>query len=752
LKPANVFLTRGGAKLLDFGLAAMRQAAAADLSQLATEPVPITAEGSVVGTLHYLAPERLDGRAADERSDIYAFGAILYEMLAGSKAFDEPTQARMISAILTRDPAPLTVASPLPSELGAVVMTLLCKDPDDRWQSAGDVAKMLRGIAARLGTPPPSAPVIGSMAHRWPLLVAALAVAALAVVGTLTWRREALTPTPRVPVSFLVGPPAGGALGLTSATVASAQFAVSPDGTSVVFVAKGQDGHEQLFIRRFDEVELRPLVGTRDATYPFWSPDSRQVGFFADQQLKTIAVAGGPAQSICQVNNGRGGTWSSAGEIIYAAADNPLFRVSISERIPSELGPLPAGQTGQRWPQLLPGEKRLLLWARSTDPNVEGIYVMSLDNPSQPQRLRGAVGNGVYASNHLLYVQDGVLVAERFDSDTLRLSGEILPLGLPVSGSSTRYSAVSVSTTGVLATWAAGEASSELVWFSRRTGQPIGKIGSPARYVDFQLSPEGDRLVFARVDPGENTSDLWHFDLVRQIPTPLTSNPDTDATPVWAASGKRLIFRSNRNGRVHEIFERPAHAGADDTMLHSTGGGTYPTDWSRDENLVLYHESHRETGYDLSLFDFATRKARNLTPAKYDQAQGHFGTAQRVAYMSTEAGEPNVFVRRLDGEGGSERISSTAGFDPRWSADGRELYFLDPAGRLMAAQFPDGGLRPAAVKELFQIHLPAPAAPYLSNYDAAADGQKFLFRVPLQLPHLVPITVTLDWQRRLSPR
>ncbi len=750
LKPANVFLTRGGgAKLLDFGLAAMRQAAAADVSQLATEPVPVTAEGSVVGTLHYLAPERLDGREADERSDIYAFGAILYEMLAGSRPFDEPTQARLISAILARDPAPIAVNPPLPSDLGAIVTTLLCKNPDDRWQSAGDVAKMLRGIAARLGSPPTPAQIRGSIAHRWPLLLALLSVAALAVVIALTWRRE--TPGPRAPVRFLVGPPAGGALVLTSATVQSAQFAVAPDGTSVVAVARGQDGQQQLFLRRLDDVELHPLPGTRDATYPFWSPDSRHVGFFADQQLKTIAVAGGgPAQSICQVSNGRGGAWNSAGEIIFAASDNPLFRVSISERKPSELGPLPAGHQGHRWPQLLPDEKRVLFWVRSTDQNVEGIYAMSLDNPGQPQRLRAAVGNGLYASDHLLYVQEGVLVAERFDPATLRLSGEILPLGLPVSGSSTRYSPFSVGA-GVLATWAAGAASSELVWFSRRTGQTMGKIGSPARYVDFQLSPDGDSLAFARVDPGDNTSDLWLFDLVRQIPRPLTSNPNTDATPVWAASGKRLIFRSNRNGRNHEIFGRPAHAGADDTMLHSSGAGTYPTDWSRDENLVLYHESHRETGYDLSLFNIATKKVTKLTPENNDQAQGQFGTAQRVAYMSTEAENPSVFVRRLDGAGGSERISST-GFDPRWSADGRELYFLDLAGRLMVAQFPEDGLRPSAVTPLFSINLPAPEPPYLSHYDAAADGQKFLFRVPLELPQSRPITVTLDWQQRLSPR
>ena len=750
LKPANVFLTRGGgAKLLDFGLAAMRQAAAADVSQMATEPV--TAEGSVVGTLHYLAPERLHGRAADERSDIYAFGVILYEMLAGARPFDEPTQARLISAILTRDPAPPTVNPQLPSELGPIVMTLLCKEPDDRWQSAGDVAKILRGIAARLGSPPTPAQIRGSIAHRWPLLLALLSVAALAVVIALTWRREA-TPAPRLPVSFLVGPPVGGALGMTSATVPSAQLAVSPDGASVVFVAKAPGGSEQLFIRRLDDAGLRALPGTRNASHPFWSPDSRHVGFFADQQLKTVAIAGGPPQSICAAPNGRGGAWSTRDEIIFAPDNaHPLSRVSISVKKPSELAALPPGHSAHRWPQFLPGEQRVLFFVRSTEPNVAGIYVMSLDDPQHPQRLRGAAGNGLYASNHLLYAQDGELVAEHLDPGTLRLSGQALPLDLPVSGSSTFYSAFSVSDAGVLVTWAAGDASSELVWFNR-AGDRIGTVGGPARYADFRLSPDGQRLAVARVDPGENTSDLWVFDLVRQILSPLTSTRETEATPVWAASGKRLIFRSNRNGKVHELFERPAYAPAEDTVLHASATGSYPTDWSRDETVVLYHEGYPGTGFDLSLFNVRTKKATNLMPVKDNQAQGQFGTAQRVAYMSTEVTEANVFVRRLDGVSGAERISSTAGFDPRWRADGRELYFLDPAGWLMAAQFPDDGLRPSAVKPLFKVHVTAPTSPYLSNYNAAADGQKFLFRVPLELPQSLPMTVTLDWRQRLSPR
>ena len=262
--------------------------------------------------------------------------------------------------------------------------------------------------------------------------------------------RPPATVNPPEVVSFLVAPPSGGTLGLTSGTVQGAQLAVSPDGKAMVLVAAAAQGRQQLFIRRFDDVELHPLPGTLDASYPFWSPDSRQIGFFADRQLKTIAVAGGPARPICEANNGRGGTWSSRGEIIFAPDnDLPLSRVSISDRRPSPLAALPSGHTGHRWPQFLPGEQRLLFFARSTEQNVTGIYVMSLDDPLRPQRLRGASTNGLYGSGHLLYIQEGVLVAERFDPQGLQLSGESVPLSLPVTGSSNFYSPFSVSDTGV---------------------------------------------------------------------------------------------------------------------------------------------------------------------------------------------------------------------------------------------------------------------------------------------------------------
>jgi hypothetical protein len=322
LKPANVFIARsGGAKLLDFGLSTMRSVTDAALAQLATEPVRVTDQGAIVGTLHYLAPKRLDGQPADSRSDIYAFGAILYEMLSGKRAFDEPTQARLIGAILRGEPPPLDPAARIPSELETIVRVALARNPDDRWQSVGDLAKMLKAVAARVAVP--SAEQMGRKGARWPVLIPSLAAAVLAVVvAVLILRPDAPVRSDRA-ISFYVPPPADGAMGLTDSSVQAAQLAVSPDGRSLVFVGT-TDRKRRLWLRQLDSIGARPMDGTDGAGYPFWSPDSKHIGFFAGEKLKRIPVAGGPVSVLCDATNGRGGAWSANG-IVFAPDNYTAF-------------------------------------------------------------------------------------------------------------------------------------------------------------------------------------------------------------------------------------------------------------------------------------------------------------------------------------------------------------------------------------------------------------------------------------------
>jgi|RhiMetdeSRZDD1v2_1073273.scaffolds.fasta_scaffold00532_28 eukaryotic-like serine/threonine-protein kinase len=747
LKPANVFIARpGGAKLLDFGLSAMRGAIDVGLAELATQPMRVTAEGSIIGTLHYLAPERLDGKEADACSDIYAFGVILHEMLSGKRPFDEPTQARLIAAILKGEPSPIDPPPGTPAELRTIVRVALARDPADRWQSVGDVAKMLKAVAARLGTSVTDPPA-KKRSTPWTLVasVAAL-VLGVAVVALVLRDREVAPAQPAV--SFQLPPPAGDAFGLTDSSVRTAQFAVSPDGRAIVFVAASANGRRRLWIRSLDDIGARPLDGSDGASYPFWSPDGRDIGFFADDRLKRIPSRGGPAETVCEARNGRGGTWNAHGDIVFVPDSvTPLHRVSADGRVqPSPLLTLAPGQNEHRWPQFLPDGKHLLYLVKSTDSNVEGIYLTSVDAPATARRLRGAQTNGLYASGRLLYVLDGMLLAQPLDAETGVLSGERMALGLPVSVSTTFYSAFSVTEAGVLATWSA-DAVSELVWFDR-AGKRLGVVDTPAQYIDFRLSPDETRLAFARVDGGA-TPDLWVMDLARSRPAPLTSSPHTDATPIWSPDGSTIIFRSNRRSR-HELFQRPAHRGGDEPMVYSSGAGSYPSDFTADGQSVVFHERHQDTKNDISLLDLATKKPRPIVDWNSDDTQGQVTANGRLAFTSDASGEHEVYVGRLDGSGGMNPVSPHGGFDPRWSGDGRELFYLSQTGDLMVAPFPKSDLQAGRITRLFSTGITP--SPFLSQFVPSRDGTRFLIKVPIQRIDSRPITVTFNWRQRVASR
>jgi hypothetical protein len=743
LKPSNVFLTRkSGAKLLDFGLSTLRLAAAdsGDLSDLATQPAPVTIGGALVGTLHYLAPERLDGQEADARSDIFAFGAILYEMATGKKAFDERSKARLIAAILSQEPVRLDAAASVPGELLWILQNCLAKNPDERWQSIGDVGRMLRAVAGR-GETRPDSTVERGRPKTW---IAATALLTLVVVvlgmALLMSRREA--PAPQAArVSFPVLAPAGG-FGLTESSVRTAQFAIAPDGHALVFVVGGSV--KQLWIRTLDATESRPVTGTHGAAYPFWSADSRFVGFFADGRLKKVRLPDGPAEIICDARDGRGGAWNAAGDIVFVPNNAaPLHRVSASPGAASSpLTTLPAAHMGHRWPQFLPDGKRVLFFVRSSDPQVRGIYAVRLDRPAELRRLRGSETNGMYAHGRLLFVLDGVLVAQPIDPETLALSGEGIPLGFPTGTSSNFYSAFSVSDNAVLATWSPGAATNELVWYDAN-GSRIRALGPPGRHVDFRLSPDDRQLAVARVADSQGSPDLWILDLVRNTWNRIPATADTDATPIWSPDGQRLVFRSNRRS-LHDLYERPANTTGQDRLVHHSSSGLYPTDWAQDGRTILYH-SRQLSHYDIYKVGIEKPVETAVVASPHNEAQAQVSVHGQMAYMSDETGEPNIFVAGLDPPEAPQRVSVEGGITPRWRADGRLLFYLTLKGDLVAAEIGRSPSRVIRTERLFATGLEAPDSPYLSNYVVQRDGQRFLFKVPIDRTESQPIVVTMNW-------
>jgi len=743
LKPSNVFLCRGaGLKLLDFGVARMREAASGTdaLSSLATEPVDITNESAIVGTLAYMAPERLEGRVADARSDIFGYGAILYEMLTGRKAFAENTQARLIASILTSDPPPAQPRADIPSALEWIARDCLAKDPNDRWQSMADVARVLRNLPhTSFGT----APRTTARDWRWKAAVALLPVAALAGLGAWLWAGSRNAPDiVGSPIVFAIPPPTGQAFAMTESTVPSAQFAVAPDGKTIVFVGRSE-GEPQLWIRELGRPEARPVPETAGASYPFWSPDSLFIGFFANGTLKKVGLTGRSPQPLCKAPNGRGGTWQDGTIVFSPDTSSGLLKVSDGGGTPV---PLTRGDRDRshRWPQFLPGGG-LLFFVRSTDSEVRGIYATSLATPHDVRQVRLSSSSGIYASGKLLYVLEGSLVSQVFDARTWTLSGEAHPLGLRASVSSASNPALSASRDGVLATWNTSPLN-QLVWYDRNAKR-LGVAGPPDRHVDFRLSPDDQWLAVSRVDPATDSADVGVLDLQRNGSlTVVSTSPQTDAAPIWSPDGKRLVFRSNRRG-LHDLFERRADGGGEDQLLKGPGPDVYPTDWSREDGTILFHQLGPSTKHDIWKLDPVRARPEPLVQTAWDEIQAQVAPGRRLAYVSDQSGSTmNVFVRSMNDASGLINVSVSGGFDPRWRADGRELFYIASDGTLMSAELAaENPLRVIRTKPLFKTAIQQPAAPYLSRYVVTNDGTRFLINEDLVPPGSVPITVTLHW-------
>jgi eukaryotic-like serine/threonine-protein kinase len=745
LKPGNVLLTPSGIKIIDFGLGKLRRAERQPsglVSAMETVPLPPQDPSAVSGTAGYLPPERLQGLPEDHRSDIFAFGALLYEMAAGRRAFDGATPADLTAAILTADPAPLATIEPAMADVEWVIRRCLRKAPDERWQSMADIEAILKRIASarsisrkdkqRLDRP------------RVALWVASVMVA---LAGAAFLARA--TSTPRdlpAPVALTVPPPPGAEFTPTESSVQSPQLAVSPDGRYLAFVASGADRVSRVFLRPLDSDATRPIPGTANATYPFWSASSRSIGFFTtDGLLKRVDIDGGPARTLADAPNGRGGTWSADDVILFSPNTNAVIH-----RVPADGGVVEQtamsaerGETSHRWPQFLPDGRHFIYFARSVDEKHSGIRVASLDAPGDAVVTQSSFG-AVYAPPALLYISEGSLLAIQFDVARNRVIGEPVPIVDRVATSTNFYGAFSASNNGVLA-YATRASRAELVWMGRDGSRLGGAIGA-GEYIDFRLSPDGRYLAVAEVEPYSGRSDLRLVDFARGANLRLTTSPATDASPVWSPDGARLIFRSNRE-RDHHLYVRPTIGGKDQLFLKA-GGAKYPTDWSPDGTVVVYHSSHAPTRHDIWAvpLDHPDR-ARPLVQTEFDEMQGQLSASGRwLAYTSNQSSRLEVYVQPVHPDGRRWQVSTAGGSDPKWRADEKELFYIASDGWLMAVDMT--GVEPGKPRPLFRLHDVSTVSPFLSAYDVQRDGQRFLVRMPIEEIRTHPLNVLVHWTMR----
>jgi Tol biopolymer transport system component len=756
LKPGNVMLTKSGVKLLDFGLARLKTPARGGVfSSLSIAPTELpgaslTAEGTILGTFQYMAPEQLEGREADARSDIFAFGAVLYEMATAKKAFTGRSQASLIASILEHDPAPISTVQPMtPPAFERVVNTCLAKDPEDRWQTAHDVMLELRWIAqagSQAGAP---APVVARRRNReriaWLAFALAAAAAGLLAVGYL--RRA---PAPRQVFRSSILPPSNAAF---------LYSALSPDGSRIVFRGNLPDGKSQLWIQSLTDLTAQPLAGTEEATFPFWSPDGRSIGFFANKKLKRMESSGGPGLTLCDAD-GAGGSWNRDGVILFALPSGPIYRIPAAGGAPEAVTRLDASrhETSHRYPVFLPDGRHFLYWAANLagaveDPANAAIRAGSLDS-KEDRRILPGYSAAAYASGYVLFVREGSLFAQGFDAGKLRLFGEPRPVGQQVRdvGPFLRMATFSVSDNGVLIYEPPPLLARQMTWFDR-DGKKIGTLGEPAALAGPRISPDGTKAAVSILDPSSRASDIWIFELARGTKKRLTADPSANTSPVWSPDGSRILFASDRKHQG-DLYMKVAAGGSKEEPVYEAEGQKIPHDWSPDGGAIVFddREAGGERRFSLKMLPPAgDRRPVELLKRGHAAGDSRFSPDGRwLAYMSDESGRMEIYVAAFPEPGGRWQISTEGGRTPRWRRDGRELFYVSAGSKLMSVEVkPGSSFEAGHPRALFDAPYRVPGRLGLPGFDVSADGQKFLFVTPAGESAPPPITLVVNWPEAL---
>jgi serine/threonine protein kinase len=726
LKPGNVMITKSGAKLLDFGLA---KGGTIEISaDGATIQKSLTQEGTILGTFQYMAPEQLEGIEADARTDIFALGALLYEMGTGRRAFDGKTKTSLIAAIVGSEPKPIRDLQPLtPAAFEHVVEKCLAKDPEQRWQSASDVASELEWISGATSIEQSAGERMRRTSRRRGLMYGAVvlaAIAAAAALSTLLFRPH----SPDAPIVLSITLPPHGPFETYG------QAALSPDGTAIVFRSFSPKSRS-LWLRPLDRNEPRPLPDTDGALEPFWSPDGKSVGFFAQGKLKRIAVAGGPSQTICDAPLGWGGAWNRNNVIIFSSQGiGPLYRVDAHGGTPRPLTKLGPHEEAHRWPVFLPDGDHFIFLGDAWRTEDHHIKVGALHDGSSHD-LTQAVTNALYVDpGEVLFVRGGALMAQSFDVKQLALTGEPRVIAEQiVQNDDNHHYEFTASQNGRLI-YRSGSPDAQLAWVDR-SGHALGPPSEARRFgFNFRIGPDQQRIIVDLNDADGRADDLWILDTARALMTRFTFDPAGDFAGIWAPDGSKVAFSSMRTGLGDIYVADVSNPSKVQRIASSSTDQFAPTSWTRDGASVLA-ELYRQADVDLWIFPVAGGVGKAYIATQFNESQAELSPDDAlVAYISDESGRPEIYVEHFPSHEGRRQVSSGGGGAPRWRGDGKELFFIARGGMLTSVDMTN---ETAAPKPLFV--LPG------TSFDVTRDGQRFLVDTPVDNNTGSPLTFVSNW-------
>ena len=751
LKPGNIMLTKSGAKLMDFGLAKgqgssglMSSGAVGgpltpstptmNVASLTSPVAPLTQKGMIVGTFQYIAPEVLQGAEADARSDIFSLGCVLYEMTTGRRAFDGKSQVGLLAAILEKDPEPISASHPMtPPALEHVIQRAMEKNPEDRWQSAADIRGELKWIAeagSRAGVPVP----VGARRRRreqfaWTAAAVLAIAAALLAIGYI---RRAPVP-PRVLRATIMAP--------EKRSFEPFSFALSPDGSKLAFVASNSEEGAQLWVRSLNSPSAQPLAGTQDADFPFWSPDSRYIGFFAAGKLKTVEASGGAVLTLADAPLGRGGSWGPDGTILFApAASSAIFRIPESG---GTAKPVTAADKSspisQRWPSFLPDGRHFIYWALTI--NNGALYMGSLDSAVTTQ-IAPCPARAQYSNGRLAYIRDGNLLAQALDLKKPGLVGEPVSIAEQVATDDRGAAAFSLSADGKLAFIGGGGSASVLGIFDR-AGKQITAIDT-GTFVTGYFSPDGKKVAASRNNPGRGM-EIMIYDLARSTKTQFTFAQSRDDDPVWSPDGSKIIFDSSRSGKTTDIYERPADGSQQEQLFYHDETDKYPTSWSADGKYMAYEDL---SGQDIHIWAIPMTGERKPFPVLQEKYATRSPTlspdGKWVAYYSNEYGKWQVYITSFPKPGGKFMVGD--GTNPTWRRDGKELFYVDASNRIASVEVASRGdsLELGQPQVLKQLPLDSG-----NVFHVSGDGQRFLMAIPPQ-QNATGLNLVVNWQAEIN--